>query len=135
MTLRHSLVLLAVLCLATASEARAQEVQISIETIESDQFISGQVRGLEAAEIPRHRVVVYVHTDIWYIHPDAGQGEGPRRQASPHLDIIGRIANNRRLAGGATGRVDAHHIGHGHGKETKWVVVPQVLLVGERQAR
>lgn len=76
MTLRQSLVLLAVLCLATASEARAQEVQISIETIESNQFISGFVRGLEAEEIPRHRVVVYVHTDIWYIHPYAGQGEG-----------------------------------------------------------
>ena len=76
MTLRQSLVLLAVLCLAAASEARAQDVEISIETIQSDQFISGQVRGLEAAEIPHHRVVVYVHTDIWYIHPYAGQGEG-----------------------------------------------------------
>ena len=80
MTLRQSLVLsigiLAVLCLATLSEARAQDVEISIETIESDQFISGHVRGLEAENIPRQRVVVYVHTDIWYIHPYAGQGEG-----------------------------------------------------------
>ncbi len=76
MTLRQSLVLLAILCLAIASEAHAQDVEISIETIESNQIISGFVRGLEAEEIPRHRVVVYVHTDMWYIHPYAGQGEG-----------------------------------------------------------
>ena len=76
MTLWQSLVLLAVLCLAAASEASAQDIEISIETIESGQFISGQVQGLEAAEVPRHRVVVYVHTDMWYIHPYAGQGEG-----------------------------------------------------------
>ena len=57
MTLRQSLVLLAVLFVAAVSEARAQDIEISIETIESDQFISGFVRGLEEAEIPRHRVV------------------------------------------------------------------------------
>ena len=72
--------------------AKCQEVRISIETIERDQFISGRVQGLEAEEIPRHRVVVYIHTDMWYIHPFAGQGEGLswaaiRPDFSPHAKV------------------------------------------------
>ena len=76
MMMRHALIVVGFLCLTATPEASAQEVEISIESIKSDEAISGRVRDLEAEKTPNHRVVVYVHTDIWYIHPYAGQGEG-----------------------------------------------------------
>ena len=54
----------------------AQQAQIVIDKIVQDNSISGHVTGLDAASAPHYRVVVYVHTDVWYIHPYAGQGKG-----------------------------------------------------------
>ena len=59
-----------------AGSARAQPVQISIDKIVQDASISGHVAGLAQTTAPQYRVVVYVHTDMWYIHPYAGQGVG-----------------------------------------------------------
>ena len=63
-------------CLLSVATARAQSVEVTIDQIEQDEAIIGMVRGLSPEEIPRHRVIVYVKTDIWYIHPFIGQGEG-----------------------------------------------------------
>jgi hypothetical protein len=54
----------------------AQAVAITIKDIEPNQFITGEVRGLSAGELSDHKVIVYVQTDKWYIHPVASQGEG-----------------------------------------------------------
>lgn len=56
--------------------ALAQEISISIDRIVANEVISGYVRGLRSADYPKYKVIVYVHTDSWYIHPYAGQGEG-----------------------------------------------------------
>jgi hypothetical protein len=53
---------------------QTQPGQISITNIAKDQFINGTVTGL--ANPQKYCVVVYVHTDVWYIHPFAGQGDG-----------------------------------------------------------
>lgn len=50
--------------------------QIAIVRIEPDNVISGHVSGIAAGDAQRFKVVVYVHTDQWYVHPFAGQGEG-----------------------------------------------------------
>ena len=68
--------LLVCLCLISVSMARAQNVEVTIDRIDQDEAIIGKVVGLSAEEIPHHRVIVYVKTDIWYIHPFAGQGDG-----------------------------------------------------------
>jgi hypothetical protein len=54
--------------------ARAQT--ITIDQIVANGNISGEVRGLPSADFGSYKVIVYVHTDQWYIHPYAGQGEG-----------------------------------------------------------
>lgn len=54
----------------------AQQITITIDRIEPNQIISGFVRGLQPPEVANYKVIVYVHTDQWYIHPYAGQGEG-----------------------------------------------------------
>ncbi|ETW97148.1 MAG: hypothetical protein ETSY1_23830 [Candidatus Entotheonella factor] len=56
-----------------ASTILAQE--ISIDQIIADAQISGFVQGLKPNEYANYKVVVYVETDRWYIHPYAGQGE------------------------------------------------------------
>jgi len=49
---------------------------ISIDEIVSQEYISGRVFGINPSEYERYKVVVYVHTDKWYIHPYATGGEG-----------------------------------------------------------
>ena len=58
------------------SAVLAQEVSITIQEIVADQRISGRVESLESQDYPHYKVIVYVHTDQWYIHPYAGQDEG-----------------------------------------------------------
>lgn len=50
--------------------------QITIDQIIADKQISGYVGGLQPTDYPDYKVIVYVHTDQWYVHPYAGQGEG-----------------------------------------------------------
>ncbi len=71
--LRATLCLLLALLL-TSSVSEAQSPAIRIDEIEKDQLIQGQVINLPNPE--EYRVLIYVHTDQWYIHPYAGQGEG-----------------------------------------------------------
>jgi len=54
----------------------AQEVTISIDKIQANKIITGYVGNLSEKNYGRYKVIVYVHTDRWYIHPYAGQGEG-----------------------------------------------------------
>src|SRR5436309_300150 len=50
--------------------------QIDIDAIASNDHIGGHVTGLAREKAKTLRVLVYVHTDQWYIHPYAAQGEG-----------------------------------------------------------
>jgi len=58
--------------------ARAQPagncIDVSIDSIMRDVSINGHVAANMIS--PTSRVVVYVHTDQWYIHPYVGQGDG-----------------------------------------------------------
>jgi hypothetical protein len=56
--------------------AKAQQMSISITGIVSNQQIVGVISGLGSQEHQNYKVIVYVHTDQWYIHPYAGQDEG-----------------------------------------------------------
>lgn len=60
--------------LLLALPAQAQE--IAIDSIVPDELVSGKVSGLPAGEIETHKVVLYVKTDQWYVHPFASGGEG-----------------------------------------------------------
>jgi len=56
-------------------------------------------------------------------------------QLAPPVDVGLRVADHRRLAGRPARGVDAHHFLARHGEHPVRVVVAQVLLVGEREAR
>lgn len=57
-----------------AAPSVAQDIEI--DDIEANDAIYGHVIGLSEDQRDQYKVVVYVHTDQWYIHPYAGQGEG-----------------------------------------------------------
>ncbi len=61
--------------MAIGSGQAVAEVSITITKIEQDNLITGKVSGLAGQEA-NHKVVVYVKTDKWYIHPFASGGPG-----------------------------------------------------------
>lgn len=52
----------------------AQSPAININEIEEGRHIKGRVSGLTNPQ--NYKVIVYVRTNIWYIHPFEGPGEG-----------------------------------------------------------
>ena len=71
------LALAMLVCTASWTPVLAQvSISISIDAIEENDFIAGTVKGLQPSEYANYKVIVYVHTDVWYIHPYAGQGDG-----------------------------------------------------------
>ncbi len=57
-----------------AQNVTEQKACIKIEEIVQDEYIKGKVTNLKDPQ--RYKVLIYVHTDKWYIHPYAGQDEG-----------------------------------------------------------
>jgi hypothetical protein len=49
-------------------------ITININSISQDQYIKGEVSNLDNPQ--DYRVLIYVYTDKWYIHPFAKGGEG-----------------------------------------------------------
>lgn len=74
-TLRLFVMITAVI-LVTGTLTLSQQLSIAITDITANQRICGSVSGLSAKEYQNYKVIVYVHTDKWYIHPYAGQDEG-----------------------------------------------------------
>jgi hypothetical protein len=66
-------VLVAMFCCAPVL-AHAQ-IPLNITAIVADGQITGTITD-PAVNAASHCVVVYVHTDLWYIHPYAAGGEG-----------------------------------------------------------
>jgi hypothetical protein len=65
------------MCLTTLSgHAQAPRVDVTIDNIISGSQIEGTVSNLAAAKLATSCIVVYVHTDMWYIHPYANGGAG-----------------------------------------------------------
>lgn len=52
-----------------------EAASIGIDKIERNNRIWGHVEGINRDEYDNYKVLVYVHTDKWYIHPYQGQGE------------------------------------------------------------
>lgn len=50
-------------------EAPAPQLTVQIRELVSNSRISGQVIGIPHGKAADYKVVVYVHTDRWYIHP------------------------------------------------------------------
>lgn len=49
---------------------------VELKEIRANDQIVGSVQGVPRGQHDQYKVVVYVHTDQWYVHPFAGQGEG-----------------------------------------------------------
>ena len=60
----------------TVLRRSAGELSITIDQVQANRSVSSRVTGLAEGAVGDFKVVVYVHTDQWYIHPYAGQGEG-----------------------------------------------------------
>lgn len=76
-------------------DALAQQAKVSISRIEANESISGQVIGLDPQATADYKILVYVRTDKWYIHPFAGQDEG-KTWALIQRDGTWRIATVQR---------------------------------------
>ena len=61
--------------------------------------------------------------------------DGPRHHVSPGVDVILGVADHRRFAGSAAGGMQTHDLIHWNGKHAIGVVVAQVTLHREREAR
>jgi hypothetical protein len=77
--------------------------QVAITNIVADGTIQGTATGLPAAAQRNACVVVYVHTDIWYIHPYANAGQGQSftpidAQGNWQLDTVRRQFPANRVA-------------------------------------
>lgn len=83
------------LALTAAFSAHAQTFTVAIDQIVTNDSIIGCVNGLEPEDVANYKIIVYVHTDQWYIHPYAGQGEG-KTWAAVRNDGTWRIATVRR---------------------------------------
>ncbi|MOA07600.1 hypothetical protein D3C78_1273070 [compost metagenome] len=64
-----------------------------------------------------------------------GGADRARHHVGPGVDVVLRVADHGRLAGGAAGGVDAHDLALRHGEHAEGVVVTQVALAGEREFR
>jgi hypothetical protein len=54
----------------------AQSPTVTIDRIVAGGEVTGHVQSVNPKELSSYKVLLYVHTDQWYIHPYAGQGEG-----------------------------------------------------------
>lgn len=83
--MRRSLISVLVLGAALSGLPAAEaQVGITIDGIEANREIRGIVSGVPDDKRKDYRVLVYVHTDQWYIHPYAGQGAGKSWAAVGH---------------------------------------------------
>lgn len=59
-------------------DVKLEIMRISIEMskFRSGSYIEGKINGLDAADYKNHKVLVYVLTDKWYIHPYAENRAG-----------------------------------------------------------
>ena len=74
----------------------AQQIPaISIDKIERNKFIKGKVSGINPSEYEKLKVLVYVHTDFWYIHPYEVGGAG-KSYAKINSDSTWQIGTVRR---------------------------------------
>lgn len=76
MRISRTFLLIITISLITLTLALAQQISVSITDITANQQICGAVSGLPSQDYQNYKVIVYVHTDQWYIHPYAGQDEG-----------------------------------------------------------
>lgn len=72
----RTVVLAVAVVLALASAASARLIIIGLADIEAGKRVTGFVTGLSDAERATHKVLVYVYTDQWHIHPRAKGGAG-----------------------------------------------------------
>ncbi len=61
---------------AVLNPAAPPPVNVVMENFISDQSISGRVTGLNPEDVGRYKVLVYVQTNQWYIHPYAENTPG-----------------------------------------------------------
>jgi hypothetical protein len=91
-SLKLMLVAMTIFGLAMSAEP---EISVSIDSIEKDYQIKGRVIGLTPEGRKGNRVVVYVKTDRWYLHPYTEGGDG-KSWAAIKPDFSWSIETKRR---------------------------------------
>lgn len=51
-------------------------VEVNVESIVRDEWIEGQVKGLPEEAFDKFKMIFYVKTNRWYVHPFEGADEG-----------------------------------------------------------
>lgn len=55
---------------------KRQNIKIIFDKFKKGSFLSGRVEGLAASDLSEYKIIVYVLTDKWYIHPFAENKAG-----------------------------------------------------------
>ncbi len=63
----------------------------------------------------------------------AGGADRTRHDLRPGLDVAARVTDHGRFAGGAARCVHAHDVRHRHREHAERIILPQVVLAGERE--
>lgn len=84
-----------------AQENKTIQGLIRINSIAEDEFIKGKVTNIDNPE--KYKILIYVHTDKWYIHPFAGQDEGKswaaiKKDGSWSIQTVKRDFNANKIA-------------------------------------
>ena len=83
--------------------------------------------------VPAREEAVGVRVVDEHPGPDAGQRHAPRHELGPHLEVCGRVADDRRLAVRPARRVHARELLDGHPKQPERVRVAERGLARERE--
>ncbi len=86
------------------------------------------------AQAAREQAVAVGHLDGG-LGRAAHHGDAAGEAVAPVRQVLGRVAHDRGLAGGAAGGVDARHVLGGNGEQAERVGVAHVLLHDERELR
>ncbi len=101
-----------------AQNTAKQKAVVKIEKIEKNGYIKGKVANLNTPQ--QYKVLIYVHTDQWYIHPYAGKGEGgswasiekdgswsiPTVKHEPKANKVAALVVDSSIAKGASSELD-----------------------------
>jgi hypothetical protein len=87
---------------------------------------------LEAEAAGEQAVAADILEDV--AGPGSGREQGARHQVGPGIEIVAVVEDDRGVAGGAAGAMEADRIVARHGEEAVGEMLPQILFGGHGQA-
>lgn len=92
------------LIMAIKNNKLAVKPEIKIERFVRGSHISGSVKGIEPSNLTNYKIIVYVKTNIWYIHPFLESFATINSEGNWEIDTVDRPPSPTRIAVFLVGR-------------------------------